>query len=169
MVCYRALFSVCRFLRIELWANISQTPYNSSKDLVHSFSLSLHLHMMNNPCTSHISVLIKWLPELIEYFHKSQGLFSVGSTFGPMRSTCVLERCWRNMSENRSVGSTFGPTRSTCEWNHCWRNISENRSFGSTFCPTRSTCELNHFCRNMSENMTWWNHFQLTEQLLILP
>jgi hypothetical protein len=61
------------------------------------------------------------------------------------------------MSENRSVGSTFGPTRSTCEWNHCWRNISENRSFGSTFCSTRSTCELNHLWRNMSENRTWWN------------
>ncbi len=83
-----------------------------------------------------------------------QGLFSVGSTFGPLQSTCVLEGCWRYMSENTSVGSTFGPTRSTCEWNHCWRNISENRSSGST-------CELNHFWRNMSENRTWWNQLPL--------
>ncbi len=54
---------------IELWANISETQYNSSKDLVHSFSLSLHLHMMNNLCTSDISVVIKSLPELFECFY----------------------------------------------------------------------------------------------------
>ncbi len=69
MVWYRPLYSVCRFLMIELGANSSETQYNSSKDLVHSFSLSLHLHIMNNPCTSDISVLVKWLPELIECFY----------------------------------------------------------------------------------------------------
>ncbi len=63
----------------------------------------------------------------------------------------------RNMSENRSVGSTFGPTRSTWESDHCWRNMSENRSVGSTFCPTGPLGELNHCWRNRSENMTWWN------------
>ncbi len=85
MVCYRPLFSVCRFLMIELWANISQTQYNSSKDLVHSFSLSLHLHMMNNPCTSDISVLIKWLPELIECFYNVFFLSWKGcSLLGPL-------------------------------------------------------------------------------------
>jgi hypothetical protein len=56
-----------------------------------------------------------------------------------------------------SVRSTFGPTRSTCEWNHCWRNMSEKKSVGCTFGPTRSTCEWNHCWRNMSENVTWWN------------
>jgi hypothetical protein len=60
-------FQCVRFLMIELWANISQTQYNSSKILCLFFFLSLHLHMMNNPCTSHILVLIKWLPELIGF------------------------------------------------------------------------------------------------------
>ncbi len=105
MVCYRPLFSVCRFLMIELWATISQTQYNFSKDLVASFSVSFHLHMMNNPCTSHISVVVKWLPEVFEcfynvFFPKSKGLFSVGSSFHSARSTCELNQWWRNMSEN---------------------------------------------------------------------
>jgi hypothetical protein len=34
------------------------------------------------------------------FFPKSKALFSVASTFGPTRSTCELNHCWRNMSEN---------------------------------------------------------------------
>jgi hypothetical protein len=70
---------------IEMWANISQTRYNSSKDLVHFFSLSLHLHMMNNPCTRDISVLIKRLPKVIECFYKKTFLGRKGcSLLGPL-------------------------------------------------------------------------------------
>jgi hypothetical protein len=111
---------------------------------------------MNNPCTSDISVLIKWLPALIECFYNVFFLSPKGcSLLGPLlvppgplvnriigavlwgQVCCVhfwshqvhlwIESLVRNY-ENRSVGSTFGPTRSTCEWNHGWRNMSENRT-----------------------------------------
>jgi hypothetical protein len=96
MVCCRALFSVCRFLMIVLWANISQTQHNFSKDLVHSFSLSLHLHMMNNPWTSDVSVLIKWLPELIECSYNVFFLSCKGcSLLGPLLVPCSPLVYWR--------------------------------------------------------------------------
>jgi hypothetical protein len=93
------------FSVIELWANISQTQYNSSKrSCAFFFSLSSLAHdeqSLHKPyfCT------IEWLWELIEcfynvFFPKWKELFSVGSTFSPTRSTCELNHCWRNMSEN---------------------------------------------------------------------
>jgi hypothetical protein len=100
MVWYRPLYSVCRFLMIELWPNISQTPYNYSKDLVQAFfSLSLHLHMMNNPCTSDISVLIKWLRERFYnvFFLSQKGCSLLGPLLvppGPLVNWIIAGEIW---------------------------------------------------------------------------